>query len=111
VLTRYVWNGINFHHADELIDVSGGFGSDDDGGTDGVDDITMPVEASLEQNSSTNTQLKVRKSPGLRAVKLGRMVPLFPWDTLSPRSSLCTEDERSDVIQPLNYTASYVIRQ
>jgi hypothetical protein len=48
----------NFQRADDLIDVSRGFGSDDDVDTDGVDDIMLPVEATLQQNSSTNMQLK-----------------------------------------------------
>jgi hypothetical protein len=53
---------LTFQRADELIDVSRGFGSDDDVDTDGVDDIMLPVEATLQQNSSTNMQLKMRKS-------------------------------------------------
>jgi len=57
-----VWSSINFQRADELIDVSRGFGSDDDVDTDGVDDIMLPVEATLQRNSSINMQLKMRKS-------------------------------------------------
>jgi hypothetical protein len=57
-----VWSGINFQPADKLIDVSRDFGSDDDVDTDGADDIMLPVEATLQRNTSTNMPLKMRKS-------------------------------------------------
>jgi hypothetical protein len=53
-------DSINFQRADELIDVSGGFISDDDVDTDGVDDM-LHVVATLQQNLSTNMQLKSRE--------------------------------------------------
>jgi hypothetical protein len=57
-----VWSSINFQRAEELIDVSRGFGSDDDVDTDGDDDIMLSVEATLQQNPSNNVQLKLTKS-------------------------------------------------
>jgi len=58
-----VWSRLNSQRADNSIDVSRGFRSDDEVDTDGVDDIMLAVEATLKKkSSSTNVPLKMRKS-------------------------------------------------